>query len=62
MSRPIPVICDECNTPVLELRDGAILIKHHHHSELHITVKTLDTLLAMCNNKASAEVKEPPAS
>ena len=63
MSRPIPICCDECNTPALELRDdGVILIKHHHHSELHITVKTLDILSAMCNNKASVEAKEPEAS
>ncbi len=30
--------CQECETPVAELRAGALIIKSRHHNKPHVTV------------------------
>ena len=32
------VPCDECATPVAELRPGGLVIKSRHHNEWHVTI------------------------
>lgn len=38
------VRCDECKTPVFELRNGLLIIKTKHHGGTHTTVITFETL------------------
>lgn len=36
--------CQECETPIAELRDGLLIIKSRHHNTWHVTVITFETL------------------
>lgn len=38
------VPCDECQTPVAELRADCLVIKSRHHNEWHVTVISFDQL------------------
>lgn len=36
--------CQECATPVAELRPGSLIIKSRHHNKWHVTVIPFDQL------------------
>lgn len=36
--------CDECQTPVAEVRADCIVIKSRHHGQWHVTVISFDQL------------------
>lgn len=38
------VSCDECETPVAELRADCIVIKSRHHNQWHVTVISFEQL------------------
>ena len=38
------VPCDECQTPVAEVRADCIVIKSRHHNQWHVTVISFDQL------------------
>ena len=44
MSDTRVVRCDECKTPVFELRNGLLIIKTKHHGQAHTTIITFETL------------------
>mgnify|MGYP000964100399 CR=1 FL=1 len=44
MSERRIVRCQECETPVFELRDGLLIIKTRHHNKTHVTVITFEVL------------------
>lgn len=39
-----PIKCDKCNTPAAALVGTALIIKHRHHGEQHLTVLNLHEL------------------
>lgn len=37
-SKTIVLRCQECQTPIAEIRDGVLVVKGKHHGENHVTV------------------------
>lgn len=46
---PVPNIlrCQECGTPVAEIRDGQVILKQRHHGVQHVTVLSLEVLIEL---------------
>lgn len=47
------IYCDQCNTPLFEVRDGYIILIARHHGEKHVSVINIADLL-------ESERKESP--
>lgn len=46
--------CDECQTPIAELREQGLLIKTKHHSVTHVTIVPWERLLRFWQESAAA--------
>ena len=50
MPEPTPATklrCQECGTPVAEIRDGHLLIRGKHHGQTHLTIIPVEELLLL---------------
>ena len=43
---PLQYLCDECETPVFEIRGDAIVVRCKHHGTRHTTVVPIKALVA----------------
>jgi uncharacterized protein with PIN domain len=50
--RPEYIRCDQCNTPVAEIRNGCMIIRSRHHRDQHVTVLPLAVLLDLLRKAA----------
>ena len=50
--------CEECETPVAELRQGIVVIEVRHHGERHVTAISVWDLVLMVLKEMSGEAKE----
>lgn len=48
MNERVPIRCDECNTPVAELRGEVLVIRSRHFGQTHVTTIPLRQLLVQC--------------
>ena len=49
-SAPLKISCGECNTPILELFGGSIVIRSRHHSNRHVTAISALDLANLANS------------
>lgn len=48
------VPCQECGTPVMEVRDGMLVIRSRHHGETHCTILSLRALMQLLEEQDNA--------
>ncbi len=48
MSDRVPIRCDECNTPVAELRGEVLVIRSRHFGQTHVTTIPVQWLMQQC--------------
>lgn len=48
--------CEECNTLLAVLENGAVIIEARHHGERHTTTFSLATLWALAHGEAGSRV------
>lgn len=45
MAPDMVIICDDCSTPILEIRDGVIIVRSRHHGVKHVTTVPVSAIL-----------------
>jgi hypothetical protein len=56
--------CEECNSIVGEVQNGALVIRARHHGEQHVTTWSIATLLALahCDGPGKVTIAAEPVS